>query len=124
MQDAPIKEVVTDKGGLASRIWIRWLQLVSQVMGLAIAESIRITSADSPYTVAAGVNLVCNTDGSVTVNFPEGLRGQVIRVVNSGALGNDVTLVGGSSLIAGAATKVLADGEAYECRFDTLDGWR
>lgn len=124
MQPAPIKEPIAGNGGFAAQVWIRWLQLVSQVLGYSIAESIRITSADSPYSVATGVNLVCNTDGgAITVLFPAGVNGAPIRVANSGTSGNDVTLNGNGETIAGAATRVLADGVAYECRFDAVDGW-
>lgn len=124
MQSAPIKEPIAEKGGFATRIWIQWLQLVSKVTGYAIAESVRITSADSPYSVAAGVNLVCNTSGgAITVLFPAGVQGAPVRVANSGTSGNSVTLDGDGELIAGVATKSLADGVAYECRFDAVDGW-
>ncbi len=124
MQSAPIKEPIAEKGGFATRIWIQWLQLVSKVTGYAIAESVRITFADSPYSVAVGVNLVCNTNGgAITVIFPGGVQGAPIRVANSGTSGNNVTLNGNGELIAGSATKILADGVAYECRFDSTDGW-
>ena len=125
MQAAPIKEPIAGKSGFATQIWIRWLQLVSQVMGYAIAESVRITPADSPYSVAGGVNLVCNTTtGAIVVNFPVGVQGSPIRVVNVGRSGNSVTMNGnGSELIDKAASKVLADAAVYDSRFDATEGW-
>lgn len=126
MQPAPIREPVIAAGNLASRIWIQWFTLLKDAIGSAITSSIRITVANSPYTVSdAGINLVCNTDGgAIIVNYPEGVQGVPIRVVNVGRSGNNVTLNGnGSELIDKGASKVLVDGAVYDSRFDTVEGW-
>lgn len=124
MQGSPIKEKILDASGFLARSWVRWFQSVADILGQTISSTVRITTTDSPYTADVGMNLVCNTDGGdVTIVFPSGTQGAVIRAVNTGSSGNDLILVGGADNIAGAATKTLSDGVAYECRFDPSDGW-
>lgn len=125
MEAAPVKERIAETGGFASRLWIRWFQYVQNALGAAVIETTRITFADSPYTAAEGVNLVCDTDGgAMVVNFPAGRQGVPIRVVNAGSSGNSVTLDGsGTEKIRGAATHVLLSGVVLETRFDSVEGW-
>jgi len=126
MQPAPIKERFSDSGSFVSRVWIRWFQAVQDLLGSAAVDTVRITSADSPYTITdMGINLVCNTSGgAITVNYPAGEQGILIRVANVSSSGNSVTVDGnGAEKIRGAATQVITDGQVLECRFDSTEGW-
>ncbi len=125
MEAAPIKEIIADQGGFASRLWIRWFQSVQKVLGSTEIETIRIIASNSPYTIAdGGVNLVCNTNaGAITVLYPVGVQGAAVRVVNVGTLGHAVTINGSGVNISGAATQNLSDGQISETRFDSIEGW-
>ncbi len=125
MNQAPIKEPLVDVSRFAARVWARWFHDAQNVLSTAINDTIRITSADSPYTLLeAGVNLVCNTTtGSVIVNFPTGKRGAAVRVVNAGDSGNSVTMNGNGNTILGSASETLLDREMLEVRFDSTEGW-
>ena len=126
MEPAPVKEQISDKAGFASRLWIRWFQLVQRALGTCVIETVRITFSDSPYTIPdPGVNMVCDTDaGAIVVNYPVGVQGAPIRVVNVGRSAHNVTLNGnGTELIDKAASKVLADAAVYDSRFDAIEGW-
>ena len=126
MQPAPIKEILMDEKKHASPMWIRWFQLVQNILGGAAISTVRIAFADSPYTITdVGINLVCNTSGgAIVVNYPPGEQGILIRVVNAGSSGNSVTVNGnGSEEIKGAASQVITDGQVLEARFDSVEGW-
>ncbi len=124
-QPAPIKEPLVEASLFAKRVWIRWFQDAQNILSTAINDTIRITSADSPYTIGqAGVNLVCNTSGgSVVVNFPSGAHGAAVRVANAGDSGNSVTMNGNGNTILGSASKTLSDRQVLEVRFDSTEGW-
>lgn len=126
MQPAPIKEQLIDAGRFASRMWIRWFQNVQNALNSSVIETVRITFTDSPYTIAEpGLNLVCDTDGgNISVTYPVGQQGAVVRVANVGSVGNAVALDGnGTELISGSLTQTLYDGEVLETRFDSTEGW-
>lgn len=72
-----------------------------------------IEFADSPYTVATGVDVVLAdaTGGAITVNLPPAANAtnRVLRVKKIDASGNAVTVDGdGAETIDGAATQALA----------------
>jgi len=125
MQPAPIKQVLSESSGLASRVWIGWFQLVQNLLGTVAIETIRITSTNSPYSVTnQGINLVCNTNsGAIVVNLAKGEQGVLVRVVNVGSSGNSVTVNGNSENIKGAASQAVTDGQVLEVRFDSIEGW-
>lgn len=125
MEIAPIREIVSDKDGIASRLWIRWFQYVQKALGATAIETIRIIAANSPYTIAdGGVNIVCNTNaGAITVIYPVGVQGSAVRVVNVGTAGHAVTVNGNGFNISGAPTQNLTDGQISDTRFDSIEGW-
>lgn len=126
MQPAPIKEKISDDGSFASRMWVHWFKLIQNALGTVAIETIRITNADSPYTITdTGINLVCNTSGgAITVNYPAGEQGILIRVVNVSSAGHSVTVNGsGAEKIKGSASQVITDGQVLETRFDSAEGW-
>lgn len=92
-----------------------------QFVGLTLTGSLTaklttITNADTPYTIGATVNLICDTSsGLITVNLPasSGISGRTYRIKNSGSSGNNVTLDGNASeTIDGSTTLTLIDAEA------------
>lgn len=123
---APIKEQLVDMERYITRAWIRWFGNTEAVVNTAISDTVRITSADSPYTIGTtGINLVCDTDGgAISVTFPAGRQSAAVRVCNVGDSGNNVTVTGnGGALISGSASQTLYDREVLETRFDSVEGW-
>lgn len=98
-----------------------WRRLIT-----AIAETHRIDSGDSPYTVTSTVDvLYCDTDGgAITVNLPAGVNGQSVKIHNVGTSGNNITIDGnGAETVKGQATQTLIDAETLELTFETTEHW-
>lgn len=75
-----------------------------------------ITDTDSPYTIGATANLICDTSsGVITVNLPaaSGVTDRMYWIKNSGGAANNVTIDGNASeTIEGSTTLTLTDAEA------------
>ena len=83
----------------------------------------RVTAA---YTAVANDDeILCDTDGgAITVTLPAGILGRRYRIVNVGTSNYDVTVDGdGSETIFGSTTLTLADGEAVDICFESVEGW-
>lgn len=122
-----LKEVIADKEGFVSKIWLRWAINVTNAINSLIQTTVHLTPSMSPYTVTTNTfRIVCSTTlGNIIVNFPVGFPESSARVVNAGTSGNDVILNGnGSELIDGLASKILSDGEVYSAIYTANGGWR
>lgn len=97
--------------------------------GGRIANTTRITSAASPYTVLASDDIIIvDTDGgAVAVDLPAGVDGTHYKVANVGSSGNDVTLdPNGTEQIWGQGAGVavtLIDGDIIDLNFEPTEGW-
>ncbi len=99
------------------------------VGGIAITNVIRITNAESPYTVLATDEVVfADTDGGViTVNLPAGFNGRHLKIINTGSSGNDATVDpnGTEELFGGGAGVpfALVDAENIDIHWETIENW-
>lgn len=90
-------------------------------------DTTRLVAADSPYTVLIYDEVIfCDTDaGAITLNLPEGRRGQGFRIINCGSALNDVTVTPyGTELLDGInASKTLSDGSIVDLCYEPTEGW-
>lgn len=88
---------------------------------------VRITSADSPYTIPITVEeLFVDTDGGVVVvNLPPLVNKRHLRILNTGSSGNNVTLNpdGGDLLNGDNAGESIFDSEKFILTGETTEGW-
>lgn len=93
---------------------------------VGVASAVRITDADSPYTVGDDTQVVfaSTTSGTVSVVFPLGSQGKVIRVINTGQAGFQVLISpSGSETVRGSSLFPLNDGQSAEFHFDITEYW-
>lgn len=79
------------------------------------------------YTLtSAQHNVFCNTDlTTLTITLPSGVDGRRYRIINTGFVGNNVTIApDGVEKIDGIASSItLTDGASRELVFETTEGW-
>jgi hypothetical protein len=91
---------------------------------------VRITSADSPYTVLATDHVIFgNTDGgAIEIDLPAGVSGREFEIYNTGSSGNniDVDPNGTEQIFNGGAgvAFVMYDTEGITIKFNSTDHWR
>jgi len=94
-----------------------------QSLGGRIKKTIRITDADSPYTILSTDEVIfANTDdGAITVNLPIGIDGTQYRLTNCGS--NDITVDPGAELLDGVnAPKSMGKG-VLDLVYQPTEGW-
>jgi len=91
-----------------------------------IANTTRITDADSAYAVLATDEVIfCDTDGgAIIANLPAGIEGTHYKLINAGSSGNDLTLNGnGAETIWGDLAFTLIDGDVIDLHYNATEGW-
>jgi len=97
---------------------------------IALDQSVvRITSADSPYTVLADDRYIeCDTDGgAIVVNLPEGSQTTKYTILNCGSSLNAVTLnpYGTDLLLGTNVAQTLYDDDVLDLIWGVdVEGWR